>query len=118
MTTGNSAGSGRGGRIDHLFASAIFDSENTARLQEHPEEMNEYLRRARALRHHMKTLGIAVTRCRRDDRLPGVAHHRRQRDHRIRIVLRSAPSGNRTYDLSLRKRLLYPAELWEQLEPI
>lgn len=46
--------------LDHPLASAIYDSENTARLQEHPEELDAYLARARDLRAHMKTLGLAI----------------------------------------------------------
>lgn len=46
--------------VDHLFATAIFDSAYTARLQEHPEELEHYLGRARSLRHHMQVLGIDV----------------------------------------------------------
>jgi len=47
--------------IDALLASAIYDSENTARLQEHPEELEAYLTRSRALLHHMRVLGLSVT---------------------------------------------------------
>jgi hypothetical protein len=44
----------------HRFATAIYDSENTARMAEHPEDEVHYLRKARAIMHHMKVLGLEV----------------------------------------------------------
>jgi hypothetical protein len=53
------AGTGEGWQ-DHQLATALYDSENSARLQEHPEELDAYLKRARQLQHHMRVLGIGV----------------------------------------------------------
>ena len=47
-------------KIENILASAIYDSENTARLEEHPEELQYYLDKAIALLHHMRVLGITV----------------------------------------------------------
>ncbi len=54
----------------HLLATAIFDSENTARLTEHPDELDYYLRRADALIVHMKTLGIGLAALQLPDAKP------------------------------------------------
>lgn len=46
---------------EHLLATALWDCENTARLQEHPEALAGCLNRARALIHHARVLGLTIS---------------------------------------------------------
>lgn len=58
----------------------------------------------------------SLERARQHSGLASVGPHRVRCDLRIHTETRDAPTKSRTWDLSLRKRLLYPTELWERTE--